>query len=39
MRLLNGITAATLAKLLQSLTKADIENLSTGVDLFVPKAE
>src|SRR6266516_3494771 len=26
-RLLSGITAATLAKLLQSLTKADIENL------------
>jgi hypothetical protein len=29
MRLLSGITAATLAKLPQSLTKADIENLFT----------
>jgi hypothetical protein len=27
MRLLSGITAATLAKLLQSFTKAHIENL------------
>jgi hypothetical protein len=27
MRLLSGITAATLAKLLQPLTNADIENL------------
>lgn len=37
MRLLSGITAATLAKLLQSLTEADIENLSTGGGLLVPK--